>query len=69
MTKKWVQISDSQAKVVKEYNVIISTLYIGILALLLSVLSYYLIILFIFLPSSLVDPLIQFIESKLNPSY
>ena len=65
MTKKWVQISDSQAKAVKEYNVITSTLYIGILALLLSVLLY-LIILFVFLPSSLVDPLIQFIESNIE---
>jgi len=65
MTKKWVQISDSQAKVVEQHNIIIYTLYIGILALLLSVLLY-LIILFIFLPSSLVDPLIQFIESNIE---
>ncbi|WP_448381482.1 hypothetical protein [Gloeomargarita sp.] len=64
MAKQWVQISPYQAKVFVERNITISTLYLGIVALLSSALVG-LIILFIALRFSLVDPLIQVIESKL----
>ncbi|WAS05573.1 hypothetical protein LQF76_01400 [Gloeomargaritales cyanobacterium VI4D9] len=66
MTKKWVQISHSKARVVEEYNVIIFTISIGIGTLILGCILFALFNIFlVLLFNLLINLLIQFIQFNL----